>query len=165
MDADPATGMLEGETQTFPDGTYYDTYRIGGTSVSSPLFAGVVARADETAGRSLGFLNPALYSLSGGSSAPDNSGPLYDIGPAGNQDMSRADYVNSIDSSAGLYHTTRIIDYEGPEQFCAPAVGRSKPHVGCATRNVALNTATGYDNMTGLGAPGTGFVAALAAAK
>jgi subtilase family serine protease len=28
---DPQTGMLIGQTQTFPDGTYYDTYRIGGT--------------------------------------------------------------------------------------------------------------------------------------
>jgi subtilase family serine protease len=159
MDADPATGMLEGETQTFPNGTYYDTYRIGGTSVASPLFAGLVARADEAAGGSLGFLNPALYSLSG------NSGALYDVGPAGSQDMSRADYVNSVDSSAGFYHTTRIIDYEGPEQFCGSLTGRSKQHMGCVTRNVALNTATGYDNMTGLGSPGTGLVADLAATK
>lgn len=156
MDADPATGMLVGETQTFPNGTYYDTYRIGGTSVASPLFAGVIARADETAGKPLGFLNPALYSLYG------NPGALYDIGPAGKQDMSRADYVNSIDSSAGLYYTTRIIDYEGQEQFCGSIAGRSKQHLACSTRNVALNTATGYDNMTGLGSPGTGFVTALA---
>lgn len=155
MDADPATGMLVGETQTFPDGVYYDTYRIGGTSVASPLFAGVVARADETAGGSLGFLNPALYSLDG------NSGALYDIGPAGNQDMSRADYVNSIDDSAGIYYTTRIIDYEGQEQFCGPTVGKSGQHVACSTRNVALNTATGYDNMTGLGSPGPNFVTDL----
>ena len=34
MEADPATGMLVGETQTFPDGVYYDTYRIGGTSLA-----------------------------------------------------------------------------------------------------------------------------------
>jgi subtilase family serine protease len=158
MEADPATGMLVGETQTFPDGVYYDTYRIGGTSVASPLLAGVVARADETAGKPLGFLNPALYSLYG------NSGALYDVGPAGNQDMSRADYVNSLDSSAGFYNTTRIIDYEGQEQFCGPTVGRSGQQVACSTRNVALSTATGYDNMTGLGSPGPGFVADLAAA-
>ena len=41
MDADPATGMLVGETQTFPNGVYYDQYRIGGTSLASPLFAGL----------------------------------------------------------------------------------------------------------------------------
>ena len=78
--------------------------------------------------------------------------------------MSRADYVNSVDSSAGLYYTTRIIDYEGQEQVCGSTVGRSKQHLGCASRNVALNTAAGYDNRTGLGSPGAGFVGALAAA-
>ena len=46
MDADPTTGFLEGETQTFPDGVHYGQYRIGGTSLSSPLFAGVVADAE-----------------------------------------------------------------------------------------------------------------------
>ena len=58
MEADPATGMLVGETQTFPNGVFYDQYRIGGTSVASPLLAGVIARADQTAGHALGFLNP-----------------------------------------------------------------------------------------------------------
>ena len=149
MEADPATGMLVGETQTFPDGTYYDQYRIGGTSVASPLFAGVIARADQKAGHSLGFLNPDLYSLYG------NSAALYDVGPAGKQDQSRADYANSIDSSDGILYSTRIIDYEGPEQYCDSSGT-------CTTQNVALNAASGYDNMTGLGAPNSGFVAAIA---
>lgn len=34
-----------------------------GTSVSTPLFAGIVAMADQLAGRSLGDINPALYRL------------------------------------------------------------------------------------------------------
>jgi subtilase family serine protease len=151
MDADPATGMLVGETQTFPNGVYYDQYRIGGTSVSSPLFAGVIARADQTLGRPLGFLNPTLYSLSG------NSRAVFDVGPAGKQDQSRADFANSIDASEGKLFWTRIIDYEGPEQFCSSATV-------CATQNVALNATAGYDNMTGLGAPNSGLVAALAKA-
>lgn len=150
LEADPATGMLVGETQTFPNGTYYDQYRIGGTSVASPLFAGVIARADSQAGTSLGFLNPALYSLSG------NSNAIYDVVPAGKQDQSRADYANSIESSQGLLYTTRILDYEGQEQYCSSTAV-------CSTRNVALHTAVGYDNMTGLGAPGPGFVGSLAA--
>jgi subtilase family serine protease len=151
MEADPATGMLVGETQTFPNGTYYDQYRIGGTSVASPLLAGVIARANSQAGHALGFINPALYSLSGNSSA------IADVLPAGKQDQSRSDYANSIDSSQGFLHTTRIIDYEGQEQYCTSTGA-------CATRNVALNTAQGYDNMTGLGAPGPGFVGSLVAA-
>ena len=45
LDADPTTGMLVGETQTFPDGVHYGEYRIGGTSLASPLFAGMTAQA------------------------------------------------------------------------------------------------------------------------
>ncbi len=148
MDADPATGFLEGETQTFPNGVYYDQYRIGGTSLSSPLFAGVIARADETAGHALGFLNPALYGLY---RVP---GAFYDVLPAGKQDMSRADFANSITEFDGKLYTTRIIDYEGREEFCE-TTGK------CRTREVALHTAPGYDNMTGLGSIGTAFLSAL----
>jgi subtilase family serine protease len=36
---------------------------VGGTSEATPLFAGVVAIADQFAGRRLGLLNPALYRL------------------------------------------------------------------------------------------------------
>jgi subtilase family serine protease len=37
---------------------------VGGTSEATPLFAGVVALADQVAGHSLGWLNPRLYALS-----------------------------------------------------------------------------------------------------
>jgi subtilase family serine protease len=51
----------------------YDTYpdraqgwrAIGGTSIATPQWAGLVAIADQMAGKSLGFLNPALYQLAG----------------------------------------------------------------------------------------------------
>jgi subtilase family serine protease len=148
-EADPATGMLVGETQTFPNGVFYDEYRIGGTSVASPLMAGVIARADEQAGTPLGFLNPALYSLYG------NQNAFYDIGPAGKQDMSRADFANSLDESQGKLFWTRLVDYEGQEQFCE-STGK------CRTRDYALHATNGYDNMTGLGSPGEGFVRDLA---
>jgi len=36
---------------------------VGGTSASSPQWAGIAAMADQIAGRDLGFLNPALYSI------------------------------------------------------------------------------------------------------
>ena len=38
---------------------------IGGTSASAPQWAGLVAVADQMAGKPLGFLNPALYQLAG----------------------------------------------------------------------------------------------------
>lgn len=38
-------------------------YSIGGTSLSTPQWAGLVAIADQIAGHRLGLINPALYSL------------------------------------------------------------------------------------------------------
>ncbi len=38
---------------------------IGGTSAAAPQWAGLVAIADQMAGKPLGFLNPALYQLAG----------------------------------------------------------------------------------------------------
>jgi subtilase family serine protease len=36
MAGDPNTGFEVGQTQVFPDGTYWDQFRLGGTSLSSP---------------------------------------------------------------------------------------------------------------------------------
>ncbi|TMD65298.1 MAG: hypothetical protein E6I84_10215 [Chloroflexi bacterium] len=36
---------------------------VGGTSASSPQWAGLIAIADQMAGRDLGFINPALYAI------------------------------------------------------------------------------------------------------
>jgi len=72
MVGDPSTGFLVGQSQIFPDGSVkYSEYGNGGTSLSSPLFAGATAIADQVGGGSLGFLNPKLYKLSGGSAFPD----------------------------------------------------------------------------------------------
>ncbi len=49
--------------QSFP-GLPAGWYVTCGTSESSPLFAGIVALADQAAGHSLGLINPALYALS-----------------------------------------------------------------------------------------------------
>jgi subtilase family serine protease len=42
-----------------------DWSAIGGTSASAPQWAGLVAIANQMAGKPLGFLNPALYKLAG----------------------------------------------------------------------------------------------------
>jgi subtilase family serine protease len=36
---------------------------VGGTSEAGPLFSGIVALADQVAGHSLGYINPALYAM------------------------------------------------------------------------------------------------------
>jgi len=48
---------------------------VGGTSEASPLFSGVVALADQVAGHSLGYLNPALYAMAQ-SGTPDGIVPI-----------------------------------------------------------------------------------------
>ena len=48
---------------------------VGGTSEASPLFSGIVALADQYAGRSLGYLNPALYAMAQ-SRVPDGIVPI-----------------------------------------------------------------------------------------
>ena len=150
MDADPSTGILMGQTQTFPNGTYWATTRYGGTSLASPLFAGVVALADQASGTALGFLNPALYKLD-----TSTRSAIDDVVPGGKQSQARVDYANLFDNSEGLLYSYRIITYEGVETYCNGSGN-------CASRHNTLVTSPGYDNMTGLGTPGTNFVSALA---
>ncbi|MBR7831119.1 S8/S53 family peptidase [Actinospica sp. MGRD01-02] len=67
MDADPYTGFLVGQTQTLPDGsTGYGESAWGGTSLASPLFAGLQADAMQLQGyEPIGFANPAIYARAG----------------------------------------------------------------------------------------------------
>ena len=68
---DPNAGYLIGQTQTFPTtcngpgGASYDEFRIGGTSLSCPLIAGIMALSDQKAGFAHGFANPFFYANPG----------------------------------------------------------------------------------------------------
>ena len=106
-----------------------------------------MARADQLAGRSLGFLNPKLYAQYGSTAALDDISGTHQV-------MSRSDFANSLDSSERFLYSSRVIGYQGLEEFCYPS------NV-CSTRQVALSATPGYDSMTGLGSPGPGFVGAL----
>jgi subtilase family serine protease len=110
LDGDPNTGMLIGITQDFdlpsvcgPAGVHYCEYRIGGTSLSSPLFAGLQAVAQ---GRSrIGFANPLIYSLAG-------SGVYYDVTPQGPLGDVRVDFVNGENADDGLRTSVRTFDHD-----------------------------------------------------
>jgi subtilase family serine protease len=147
--------MLIGETQTFPAGVFYGQYRIGGTSLSSPLFAGVMADADQAAGGALGFVNPLLYRLDASPSSSAASTVFDDIVPGGKQALVRVDYLNSINAQDGTLTSVRGLTYEGPEVYCS-GTGN------CTEQDVALSTSRGFDSMTGIGTPGDGLIAALA---
>ncbi|SDH28983.1 Pro-kumamolisin, activation domain [Leifsonia sp. 98AMF] len=142
--ADPNTGLLVGQTQTFSNGTYYDEYRIGGTSVAAPLTAGIAAVANQVAGAPLGFLNPRIYAAyaAGGSA-------FYDVDQAdmfGTTVQSplpsvlRVNYVDSESAAGGLSYSLRT--QEEPNQ--------------------TLHSTKGYDTATGVGTPnGAAFFAGI----
>ncbi len=120
---DPQTGLLMGQTQTFPNGAYYDEYRIGGTSLSSPIYAGLMALAQDKANTEFGFANPLFYA---------NAGAFTDILSVKTA-VARRNFVNGIDASEGTSDRLRTFDdYSGsPTQATGP----------------------GWDNVTGLGVP------------
>jgi subtilase family serine protease len=132
MDADPTTGMLVGETQSFPKGVIaYDEYRIGGTSLASPLFAGMTALALQRAGGSgAGLLNNAIYSHLG--SFTDVAGTPPDAGNV------RVDYANDVDATRGLLYSVRTFNQDS-----------------------SLAVTAGYDQVTGVGVPNTAWLTAL----
>jgi subtilase family serine protease len=59
-DASPHTGMA---LVISSGGNQYTIRNSGGTSASAPLWAGLIALADQYAGRHLGFVNPAIYRI------------------------------------------------------------------------------------------------------
>jgi subtilase family serine protease len=65
-DASNATGMALAISA--PGGGYV-LLSAGGTSAAAPFWGGLIALADQEAGRSLGFVNPAIYRIA--------RGPLY----------------------------------------------------------------------------------------
>jgi subtilase family serine protease len=153
MDADATSGMLIGLTQAFPGGNHYGQFKEGGTSLASPLFAGVIADADQAANASLGFLNPELYKA-----FSDTPSAFTDILPPSDPNAAsviRVDFANTVDNSDGFSISLRAINYAGPETYC-DGTGN------CATRNVTLTTAPGFDSLTGLGTISPKFLATMA---
>jgi subtilase family serine protease len=130
MVGDPTTGMLVGETQDFslpsrfgPAGVHYGEYRIGGTSLSSPLFAGVQAVAQSTVGRRIGFANPFIYAAS-------RQHVFFDVTPQGDAGNSRSDYANGQNADGGIVYSVRTFDQDS-----------------------SLTTGPGWDDVTGVGSP------------
>ena len=125
MNADPTTGLVVGQTSTFPNGNVrYAETRYGGTSLSSPLFAGMMALADDQAGFSHGFANPALYNLDGTPAVHDVINPPRPVAAA------RVFLNNFVNKSAGKTWTLRSFNQTG-----------------------TLHTRPGYDDVTGVGSP------------
>jgi subtilase family serine protease len=130
--ADPNTGFLVGQTQTWPDGTVkYGEYRIGGTSLASPVFAAIQALAQQEQGFPLGFADPAIYA---------RHGLFHDVtdqpfGPKVGLADARVDFVNGVDASNGLAVSVRTLGQDS-----------------------SLNATKGYDDVTGVGSPNEEYI-------
>jgi subtilase family serine protease len=135
MPGDPNTGFRVGETQVFPNGTYWSQYRIGGTSLSSPLLAGVVAVANQAAHHKLGFINPLYYHMLGTRALHDIVAPHRPVLQV------RTDFTNFLNAAQGKTFKLQTVDVQ----------------------TSTLHSIRGYDDETGVGTPrGPAFFAAAA---
>ena len=176
MDADPYTGYLFGETFTIAGNPINDhgctpissteeycETDIGGTSLASPLMAGVMAVLNQsrvaTNQPKVGFANPLLYSLgSGGNGTALNTAPINQIiapttpvsvlrGYAADLNLAR---VVTISSVPFLISTTTPFALE----VCGATVCEGIDDVFNYTSLSAYgNTPAGYNDVTGLGVP------------
>jgi subtilase family serine protease len=138
-DADAFTGMAVGMLSFDDQGivTGYFEEPIGGTSLATPLIAGIVADAEQGKG-SFGFLNPALYDLAG-TNAFNDPRPLS----AATNPAYRG--VACDEDTCGLLLLTTFDDQ------CVSMAGYT-----------GQVTVPGYDTMTGIGTPdGQPFISGL----
>jgi hypothetical protein len=125
---DPNTGMRIGQTQTFPDGTTrYSEYRVSGTIMSSPLFAGMLALVVDRRGAPLGLANPAIYAA-----GPSAYRDVTKTDLATYPGTVRNDFINGVDATGGYRYTARSFDQDSA---------------------LTIHVRTGYDDVTGLGSP------------
>ena len=165
--ADPSTGVAVGETLFGPDNAQgvpgpekFYLSRIGGTSVASPIFAGIEADAQQAAGYPLGFANPAIYGLDAGNSSAfhnvvDNPGgaTFYEV---------RSNYTDADNETLPLVTYLRTLGADGftGRHVTFPAVpagalGTGSPALPSVTVNLesALQANGGYSDATGVGSP------------
>ncbi|KUN59537.1 hypothetical protein AQJ54_39565 [Streptomyces griseorubiginosus] len=142
MDADLLTGLVIGGTPlaglgsptTDPGTWHYVEHTFGGTSLSTPLFAGVQALAQQArGGKPLGFANPIMYQRAHRSTFRDVT--AYKLPGGGVPTAVR--YV-----SDGKGGSTPVLYTFLASQLPEPEDGFTPPEVG-----------PGFDTETGLGTP------------
>lgn len=140
-DADPFTGINLYVQVLNNKGvvTGYQWEPVGGTSLASPLVAGIVAAAQQGQKLHFGFLDPALYKLRAAAYA--DTLPLTKSVPVA---------YNGVACDPFYCNVLAVTQFDD-----------QSPSMGGYTGQVTLK---GYDNMSGLGVPnGQAFITALRA--
>ena len=139
INADPETGY---DVYCSVGGCAGGGWRVlGGTSASAPVWAAMVALANEAAlkanGYNLGFLNPSLYNISHGVAGTSYASSFHDIVPVQGA-VNNNDYVGS----KGTYPDTSSYDLAtGLGSFSALSLTQDllKLSLGGLTRTTAVN--------------------------
>jgi subtilase family serine protease len=137
-DADLFTGFATGMLNFIKNRPVFFEEPVGGTSMASPLVAGMIADAQQGQHTDFGFTDPVLYRLNGTSAYHDML-PSTSSTPAS---------FRGVVCNVQLCGTTGLITFDD-----------QNPNMRGYTGQV---TQRGYDNMTGMGTPnGQIFISAL----
>jgi subtilase family serine protease len=136
---DSGTGIRYPEWNQRPDGSFgYTESRVGGTSLSSPIIAGVQALAQEAQGRQpIGFANPSIYLRQGRHLYND----VTDT-PQGNNPVAyvRTNYTDPYAATGPLLYILVTSGNKG------------------IPKSDALSATPGYDIGTGVGSPTAAYL-------
>ena len=140
LDASPYTGGMafgihEVGGNANPAGTYTET-SAGGTSLATPLLAGLQALVQQRAGHAIGFANPRLYAMAAAGVGIDDVVLNPQPGPSGTTPM-----TFGWPSTSGFPVVQEI-------PAGAIACGANGNDPGCV----------GYDTVTGIGSPSTSYI-------
>ena len=130
LDADLFTGFATG-LLTFQKGKppHFIEFPVGGTSMASPLLAGLIADAQQGQRAAFGFTNPVFYRLHG-------TPAFHDILPSTAQTPGQ---FRAVACNVAFCRDVSLVTFDDQSRSMAGYTGQV--------------TAEGYDNMTGIGAP------------
>lgn len=160
--ADPSTGTAVGETLFGPDTApntpgplKFRLSRIGGTSVASPVFAGIEADAQQAHGKAIGFANPAIYNLDASNATTKAFHDVSDTPGGAQQYEVRSNYTDPYNETLPLVTYLRFLGQNGVDgSLTFPFPTSSTTSVNLTLRLESILHATpGYDDETGVGSP------------
>ena len=131
MEGDVYAATMTGYTRALANGsTGWAESGVGGTSVSTALFAGIQADAQQAAGVPIGFANPEIYTR------------YQTLGQAAFHDIS--------DHPAGRTYAVSIDE--------GAATGLRQGNLYTLGTDWTLHATAGYNNVTGVGSPAAGYL-------